>query len=474
MGQVESSNDAHRVLEMAAALRSALLDNGHDCSEAALSQLDAFQATFTRILDEHSGMAEELLRIYEQLGIVFDLTRKLATVDDENEVLRLYVESLRSTYPDLWVEAVGPDPDGAPTVCSDHVVLHSWVRDALQTCRDERRVVVADAADYAGEATAPGGQVSGHRGERYCPSFDRVLCGPVYAGETLVRVLLLGQVALREPDTQIRPFEASDMLLLDSLNVFCGDTIRNLRLLRELRQLSIDAIGALISAIEQKDEYTSGHSTRVGIYATMLGRELELDHAALQMLEWAALLHDVGKIGIRDEVLKKPGRLAREEFQHVKEHPVRSNRVVRQIPQLADALPGVTHHHEHWDGSGYPEGLAGEQIPLQARIIQVADIFDALTSTRSYRKAFDWPKALSILSEEAGQTVDPHLGVVFNRMVRRLIRDDPRGFEEIRCTGRTGPEPGPLCDTPPACVAAGQEAGPTRTTEPALEAEGDS
>ena len=319
MGQVKSNNDVHGVLEMAAALRSAVVGNVPDCPEAALSRLDALQATLTRILDEHSGMAEELLRIYEQLGIVFDLTRKLATVDDENEVFQLFVESLRSTYPDLWVETVGLDADGNPTVCSDHLILHLWVRDALQTCLDERRVVVADADDYAGEATTPVGQGSGHCGEPYCPSFDRVLCGPVYAGDKLARVLLLGQVALRKPDTQIRPFEASDMLLLDSLNVFCGDTIRNLRLLRELRQLSVDAIGALVSAIEQKDEYTSGHSTRVGIYATMLGRELELDHAALQMLEWAALLHDVGKIGIRDEVLKKPGRLACEEFQHVKE-----------------------------------------------------------------------------------------------------------------------------------------------------------
>lgn len=471
MGQLKSNNDARGALEMLASLRSALPNDKDGRAAAALSQLEALEATLTRLLDEHSGMAEELLRVYEQLSIVFELTRKLATVNDENEVLQLFVESLRSTYPNLWVEVIWPDADGALRVCSDEGVLHPWVCQALKACRDERRVIVADSPDSDHEVGSPACQPSQKRRDRRRPSLVRVLCGPVWAGDTLVCALLLGQVNLNDPGAQLYPFQAGDMLLLDSLNAFCGDMIRNFQLLGEVRQLSVDAIRALISAVEQKDEYTSGHSTRVGIYATMLGEELGLDDAAQQMLEWSALLHDVGKIGIRDEVLKKPGRLANEEFEHIKEHPVRSHSVVRQIPQLADALAGVAHHHEHWDGSGYPDGLAGEQIPLQARIIQVADIFDALTSTRPYRQAFEWPKALSILAQEAGTTVDPDIGAVFDGMIRRLFRENPRRFEEITHIGRQGPPPDPLSDAAPEPKR--QQTMPSQANGPASNARGD-
>lgn len=139
------------------------------------------------------------------------------------------------------------------------------------------------------------------------------------------------------------------------------------------------------------------------------------------MLQWASLLHDVGKIGIRDNVLKKEGKLTPEEFGHIREHPVRSHKVVQEVPQLLQALDGILHHHERYDGSGYPSGLKGEQIPLQARIIQIADVFDALTSNRSYRKAFDWQRALEILQEEAGKTVDPRLQKTFDALIRETL-----------------------------------------------------
>lgn len=180
----------------------------------------------------------------------------------------------------------------------------------------------------------------------------------------------------------------------------------------------MDLVRALVSAVDQKDQYTSGHSNRVGFYSRLLGVKLGLKDDDLQMLEWSALLHDVGKIGIRDDVLKKPGKLTKEEFEHIKEHPVRSYEVVRQIPQLKGALAGVRHHHERLDGSGYPDGLAGDEIPLQARIVLVADIFDSLTTTRSYRKAFSWEKALEILHEEAGSVGDPKLVELFDAIIR--------------------------------------------------------
>ncbi|MHC4064007.1 MAG: HD-GYP domain-containing protein [Planctomycetota bacterium] len=433
-------NDRSDVLQVVATLRSAMGQSGDDTPAVTLGQLDALEGALSRILAEHSGMAEEVLRVYEQLGIVFEVSRRLPTVHDEAEVLRLFVDNLRPTYPGFQVTIVEFNAAGSPVIPGKGIELTPSVREALAKCCADRRVVVADCPECDQGADSPQSSPGPDRERRAVP-FARVMCGPVCAGDTLVCALLLGHGPAENHKETGCSFDSSDMRLLDSLNMFCGDLIRNFRLLSELRQLSVDMVRSLISAIDQKDEYTSGHSTRVGQFARLLGQELGLDETALQMLEWSALLHDVGKIGIRDEVLKKPGKLTAEEFEHIKEHPVRSYHIVSEVPQLADALDGVLHHHEHWDGSGYPDGLAGEEIPLPARIIQVADVFDALTSTRSYRQAFDWTKALSILEEEAGKTVDPELCAVFTRLIRGMAEQDPHRLKRIMSLHRERAEP---------------------------------
>ena len=421
MDQIQQSEYSEEMIEAMGALRVSLSQQGFGPALELAGELSLLEKLHSQLLTEHNGMADELLRTYEQLGIVFEVTRKLPTVRNEDEVLDLFLESLRITYPQARVITVKQDRDQAVTVCRDGQALPPWICEALITCHDERRVV---------PATSPKVQRAWAR-DNCRRGLAQIVCGPIFAGDSFVCALLLENLTAFNPKGQPQAFESSDMQLLDSLIIFCGDMIRNFRLVTELRQLSIDMVQALVTAIEQKDEYTSGHSNRVGEFATMLGQELGLDAAALQMLGWAALLHDVGKIGIRDSVLKKPGKLTPEEFDHIKEHPVRSFNVIRQVPQLADALQGVRHHHECWDGSGYPDGLAGEKIPLPARIVQVADIFDALISTRSYRKAFHWEKAMSILQEEAGTTIDPHLYRVFEGMIRRLVQDDPERFERL-------------------------------------------
>ena len=355
------------------------------------------------ILSEHAGMADELLRAYEQLGIVFEVTRKLSTVQTEDAVFRLFLDSLRVTYHDNAIFTVSKSPNdmlcwsGTPRAVD---LAGEAVRESIAT----GKVVVRVLAEPVDGVT-------------------QMLAAPVFAGPRFFRGIVFTH------GCDARRFVASDMSLVEALVLFCGDLIRNYQLAHELRSLSVDMVRALVNAIDQKDEYTSGHSNRVGHFAKLLGEELKLDREQLQMLEWAALLHDVGKIGIRDDVLKKPGKLTDEEFEHIKEHPVRSYEVVRDIPHLEAALDGVRHHHEHWDGTGYPDGLAAEDIPLQARIIQVADIFDALTTSRSYRSAFSWEKAIGILRKEAGTVVDPSLVPVFERIIERQIAEKGLRFE---------------------------------------------
>jgi hypothetical protein len=167
-----------------------------------------------------------------------------------------------------------------------------------------------------------------------------------------------------------------------------------------------DVIVALIAAVEAKDPYTRGHTQRVAALSLLVGQELRLPPERLRVLYQAALLHDIGKIGVPDAILNKPGRLTEEEFAIIREHPVRGHAIIQGVHSLRDEISGVRYHHERLDGSGYPDGLAGDAIPLDARIIAVADVFDALTSSRSYRAAWSREQALVTIEAEAGVTLD--------------------------------------------------------------------
>lgn len=361
-----------------------------------------------RMVLENAGMADELLGVYEQLGIVFEVTSKLACVERESEVLDLFRDSLQKTFDKCAIGVMYPRDDGAWYGQGGKIESDPWMQRLLENVKESGQVVV-ETRPAEGALRSP----------------VEVMVSPVFAGDLFVcAITLVRRGGLRE-------FRASDMMLLESLARFCGDLIRNHRLVIELRAMSFSMVRALVNAIDQKDEYTSGHSLRVGYYATELGKRLSLPKADLQMLQWSALLHDVGKIGIRDSVLNKKGKLTAEEWTHIQEHPVRSHRVVKEVPQLADALDGVLYHHERMDGQGYPEKLAGENIPLQARIIQVADIFDALTSSRSYRGAFEWRAALEILQNGAGEVSDAELVTVFVEMMNDLLGEDEAAWDGL-------------------------------------------
>ena len=167
-----------------------------------------------------------------------------------------------------------------------------------------------------------------------------------------------------------------------------------------------DVIVALIAAVEAKDPYTRGHTQRVAALSLLVGQALQLPPERLRILYQSALLHDIGKIGVPDAILNKPGRLTDEEFAIIREHPVRGHAIIQGVRSLRDEIGGVRYHHERLDGSGYPDGLVGDAIPLDARIIAVADVFDALTSSRSYRAAWSREQALATIDADAGVTLD--------------------------------------------------------------------
>ncbi|MCS6915790.1 MAG: HD domain-containing protein [Myxococcales bacterium] len=198
------------------------------------------------------------------------------------------------------------------------------------------------------------------------------------------------------------------------LDVVVRERTRELELAYErLQAAARQAILGLAEAIEAKDAYTKGHCGRVAVYALTLGREAGLSGSELQLVEFGAFLHDIGKIGIRDQVLLKPGPLDAEEWAHMRQHPLVGSQIASQLEMLKPLVPCVRNHHERWDGTGYPDGLRGEDIPLAARIVCLADAYDAMATDRPYQRALSPQACEQALRRQAGLQFDPALVDLF-------------------------------------------------------------
>jgi response regulator RpfG family c-di-GMP phosphodiesterase len=221
--------------------------------------------------------------------------------------------------------------------------------------------------------------------------------------------------------TREQNFKLQDMNR--TLEAKVGDRTRQLAdKHRQLKTGYIETIRALAEAVDAKDAYTRGHSERVGVYATKVAREMGMARERIERVYIAGLLHDVGKIGVRDAVITKPDRLTDEEYEEIKAHPLIGARILEPISFLADVAPCVRHHHEWYDGSmrGYPDQLRGDQIPLGSRIILVSDTLEAMTSDRPYRKGMPLEAVLSELHKYSGSQFDP---VCVDAMLRLLNRE---------------------------------------------------
>jgi putative nucleotidyltransferase with HDIG domain len=237
--------------------------------------------------------------------------------------------------------------------------------------------------------------------------------------------------------TQGRRFTEGQRKVLNVLGSRAAVSIENARLVRHLREINeqlVDAnkslqenflktIQGFALALEENDRYTRGHSERVSTYARLIAEGLGLERRQVELAIQAGLLHDIGKIGIRYEKLNKPGKLTPDEVAMFRRHPTIGRRILEGIPFMQELIPGILHHHEHFDGSGYPEGLNSKKIPLLGRIICVADTYDAMTSDRPYRKALPHAVACEELVRCSGTQFDPEVVEVFLRKIE-IYRDD--------------------------------------------------
>ncbi len=230
---------------------------------------------------------------------------------------------------------------------------------------------------------------------------------PVKAKEKIIGVL---QALNKKKD---KLFNEEDLRLIESLADQVAIALENARLYENQRQTFLETAQALAAAIEKRDIYTGGHTKRVRDFCMACARFLDLNDQEKERLELAAILHDVGKIGIDDSVLRKPGKLTDEEFSQIRAHPTLGFEILSHIKSLTDVIPGTRYHHERPDGKGYPEGLRDGKIPFLARIIAVADTWDAMTSDRPYRPALSDQKALAELRKYSGKQFDENVVKAF-------------------------------------------------------------
>jgi HD-GYP domain-containing protein (c-di-GMP phosphodiesterase class II) len=390
-----------------------------------------------RLSQENNSLADEVLRGYEQINFIFDVSAHIAILNDAEEVRRLLLLKLRHMLGADEAFYISPDRRMITRVDREGQVTRGWSLDASDADSNAGALRQPQERSYHFNGVAAPGELS-----RALEQLDRVrrvfvlvedhhrsngfgtsLWGPLSDdGKSIATVGIIRRG---------RPFVAGDMLLLDSALTYGSHILSNLRLVEQLKRTSFEAVRALVNAIDQKDPYTAGHSERVGFLARITGEHMGLSATQIQELEWSGLLHDIGKIGIPESVLNKPGGLTPEELAIIKGHPSRSYEVLRPVVSLEPLLDPVLYHHENPDGTGYPAGLKGDEIPLLARIIHVVDVFDALTSTRSYRKAFRVEKAIEIIQADAGTKLDATIVSQFLEAWALLPQTHPEQYERF-------------------------------------------
>jgi HD-GYP domain-containing protein (c-di-GMP phosphodiesterase class II) len=244
-----------------------------------------------------------------------------------------------------------------------------------------------------------------------------VMCAPLISKSEIIGALYV------DNRTKENSFGDEDLELLTTIAAFAANAIQNSRFYENLQLAYHQIILALINAIEAKDPYTYGHHKRVSEYSVGVGREMSLPPKSLDRLHRAAELHDIGKIGVREHLIHKAGALTDSEIITFQTHVLKGEKILRPIDYLHDIIPVVRQHHEHYDGKGYPDGLRGDQILIEARVLAVADSFDAMTTQRTYNRPVDFATALLRCREKAGTQFDPYVIEALSSYLKKFHTD---------------------------------------------------
>jgi HD-GYP domain-containing protein (c-di-GMP phosphodiesterase class II) len=360
---------------------------------------------------ELGNVTEQLTSVYEELSLLSKISSGMRFSQKPHAFLEMVARELQEIgnfRSVLFALASRSDDqtefplDDAEVVVGDCGVdsqvifkaLHEPIHDAISVGETQVHNDIAPDCDWA----------------RLGDHFRRFVCVPLGRDRRSLGIL----IAIDKNNST--EFSSVDLKLLNNVGNQCSIFLENASLYRDMQDLFMGVLHALTRSIDAKDAYTRGHSQRVAELSRELARKIGISDDQCDRIYLSGLLHDVGKIGVPEAVLTKPGRLTDEEFATIKKHPAIGAQILGNIRQLQDIVPGVLFHHERWDGHGYPHGLAGDNIPLMGRIICVADSFDAMSSTRTYRPALPLNTVLREITRCAGAQFDPTLAKIFVTM----------------------------------------------------------
>ncbi len=385
-----------------------------DGQPAALDFFTKMMTELTKQRFQLADMSMAVLENFKEINVLHAYSTNILTILDQGEVLRrTLAEALKLAGAATGVIFLR-DPSGEVISATDipaDAAEADWLAAGIEALA---RQTVASGREKILNKVGPGAVELTGKSDEWNHSFLSV---PIMAGEDTVGAIVLA-------DKTKGDFSSIDLRFLLTLANPAGKAVENAQLYGALESAFLNTCRSLAEAIEKRDPYTGGHAKRVMEYSMALARQIGLPDEDLKRLQLAAILHDVGKIGVDDSVLRKPGRLTDDEFDQMKRHPVIGGEILAPIPQLKPMLPGVLYHHERYDGLGYPFNMSGEGIPFMARLIALADTYDAMTSTRPYRRGLDHSIASDEIRKNLGTQFDPELGLVFaNELTGEQLRD---------------------------------------------------
>lgn len=347
----------------------------------------------------------ELTRSYETIDLLYTLGRSMLDLEHPERFVALMCDRLIEAAPFAWlvVRFTPQAPLAGPL--AGRTLWRGLIPDTPEALEPHLARLAEQTSRQSGQARIVAGPDAEALGS------TQVLVQPIGSDRGVAGIIACGNK--RGEDFAISTY---DMHLIEAATGYISAMLENAHLYREQQRLFLGTLRSLTAAIDAKDNYTWGHSERVALLAAALARAAGMSPDQTERVHVCGLVHDVGKIGVPEAVLCKPTALTSEEFALIRQHPEIGYRILKDIPMLADVLPGVLHHHERWDGTGYPRGLRGEEIPLIARIICLADTFDAMSSTRAYRSAISRRRVLAEIERCAGSQFDPALAPLFVRL----------------------------------------------------------
>ena len=356
----------------------------------------------TKLRREIDVFGRQLSDSYEETALLNKLREGISAETNPAQFVNEACRDLLSVIPYAWVGiCFSRERRQARSLAGEAVTFGDF------PCDNER---FRHAIDLLSHSLTPGVPVilSGPDRGVFATRASQVAIIPFGKQDNVVGVLVAG--GKNNNDDAVTSIE------IKMLEAVAGHVLvltENAGLYAEQRDTFLGTISALTNAIDAKDRYTCGHSERVAFMSAQLALASGMSPQDAERIRISGLVHDIGKIGVPESVLRKPGRLTDEEFAAIKLHPEIGHAILRDIPQLEDVLPGVLYHHERWDGRGYPHRLAGEDIPLMARVIGLADAFDAMSSSRTYRAAMPRDKVIGQITEGAGTQFAPELASRF-------------------------------------------------------------